>query len=98
MKFPTNLPGGWQFVEPFNACPLARGQVWRKCGPSDAVEILRVMLPGHDEYDGGLPGISVRSSQIGETAVTWRKDTWFLAGDEQQILKRLETEGFARVL
>lgn len=96
MKFPENLPGGWKFTEPFAPSPLAKGQVWRKCGPSDAIEIVRVMQPGHAEFDGGLPGISVRSSQIGNRAVTWRKDTWFMPGTEQQLMKRLEADGYAR--
>jgi len=96
MKFPENLPGGWEFNEPFVPAPLAKGQVWRKCGPSDAIEIVRVMQPGHEEFDGGLRGISVRSSQIGNQAVRWSKHTWFMPGTERLILKRLEEDGYAR--
>jgi len=98
MKFPENLPGGWEFTEPFSPSPLAKGQVWRKCGPSDAIEVVRVMQPDHAEFDGGLPGISVRSSQIGNRAVMWRKDTWFMPGTEHQLMKRLEEDGYARAL
>lgn len=98
MKLPDNLPGGWTFNASFVPCPLEKGQVWRKCGPSDAIEIIRVMQPGHREFDGGLPGISVRSSEIGSHRVFWRKDTWFMPGSEQQIMTRLRSEGFARAL
>ena len=98
MKFPKNLPGGWEFTEAFTPAALARGQVWRKCGPSDAIEVVRVMQPGRDEYDGGVPGISVRSTQIGKRAVTWRKGTWFMPGTEKQLMERLEADGFARAL
>ncbi|MGX1201000.1 hypothetical protein ACSSVV_001468, partial [Marinobacter sp. MBR-105] len=27
MKFPENLPGGWEFTEPFKPSALAKGQV-----------------------------------------------------------------------
>ncbi|WP_138437849.1 hypothetical protein [Marinobacter shengliensis] len=96
MKLPNNLPGGWEFTEPFTPSELSQGQIWRKCGPSDAIEVLRVMQPGHAEYDGGLRGISVRSTEIGKRRVSWRKDTWFMAGTESQLMKRFEAEGFAR--
>jgi hypothetical protein len=56
------------------------------------------MQPDHAEFDGGLPGISVRSSQIGNRAVMWRKDTWFMPGTEHQLMKRLEEDGYARAL
>ena len=98
MKLPTNLPGGWEFTEPFKPCRIEKGQIWRKCGPSDAVEVVRVMLPGRLDYDGGLPGISVRSTQIGNQAVTWRKDTWFIPGTEGQLLSHFKAGGFARAV
>lgn len=97
MRFPKNLPGGWEFIEPFSPNPLAKGQVWRKCGPSDAIQVIRVMQPRHSEYDGGIPGISVRSSQIGNQAVTWSKNSWFMPGTEEQLMKRLKDDGYALI-
>jgi hypothetical protein len=38
-RLPSDLPGGWEFNSPFKAKPLAKGQVWRKCGPLDAIKI-----------------------------------------------------------
>jgi hypothetical protein len=64
-RLPNDLPGGWEFNSPFKAKLLANGQVWRKCRPLDAIKIVRVMIPGHSEYDGGAHGISVRYTIIG---------------------------------
>jgi hypothetical protein len=97
-RLPSDLPGGWEFYRPFKAKPLAKGQVWRKCGPLDAVKIVRVMIPGHSEYDGGAHGISVRHTVVGRKAVTWQRKTWFKLGTEVQIHKWLKQHGYALVL
>lgn len=74
---------------------LCKGQVWRKAGPVGAIKVVRVMLPGEDGYDGGAPGISVRSTQLGAHSVTWGKRTWFWPGSEERLMKRLEADGYA---
>lgn len=94
-RLPSNLPGGWEFTQPFAPVPLARGQIWRKRGPVDAIEIVRVMMPGHPEHDGGLCGVSVRPTVIGRRGVNWGRRTWFKAGTEAQILDWLREHGYA---
>lgn len=91
---PNDLPGGWNFNKPFIAVPLEVGQVWRKAGPADAIKIVRVMQPGHSEYDGGLPGISVRRSEIAKK-VRWLSDTEFWPGNVPQLQEGLKTHGYA---
>lgn len=96
-RLPTDLPGGWEFTAPFQTVPLDVGQVWRKCGPVGAIRIIRVMQPGRPEYDGGLPGISVVQTQIGDrsTRVHWSRQSVFWPGSEKQLLHALERDGFA---
>lgn len=91
---PSDLPGGWAFDRAFSLAPLAAGQVWRKAGPSDAVKIERVMQPGGDEYNGGIPGISVRRTEIARK-VRWKKDTEFWPGPVSALLERLRAGGYA---
>lgn len=50
------------------------GNVYRKAGPCDWVKIVRVQMPGHENYDGGLPGCSVRFS-TGNGG--FERRTWF---------------------
>jgi len=53
---------------------LHKGDIFRKDGPIGAYKIERIMLPGYPEYDGGVPGVSVRLS----TRRGWRRDGLFL--------------------
>lgn len=91
---PSDLPGGWSFDKPYSQEPIAVGQVWRKAGPSDAVKVVRVMQPGHAEHDGGIPGISVRRTEIANT-VRWKKDTEFWPGPASALHERLREGGYA---
>ncbi|WP_045861713.1 hypothetical protein [Teredinibacter purpureus] len=95
MKLPKDLPGGWKFKNTFAPKPLESGQVWRKTGPIDAIKIVRVMMPGHQEHDGGANGVSVRSTIIGKAGVNWARKTWFWMGTESQILERFKEHGYA---
>lgn len=95
LKIPKNLPGGRSFDATFAPAPIRKGQVWRKAGPVGAVEILRVMLPGEPEYDGGAPGISVRTTQLGARSVSWGRKTWFWPGTERQLMQKLKNDGYA---
>lgn len=91
---PDDLPGGWAFDKPFSPEPLAVGQVWRKAGPCDAVKIERVMQPGYDEHDGGIPGMSVRRTEIA-SKVRWKTQTEFWPGHVSMIHERLREGGYA---
>jgi hypothetical protein len=93
-KLPNDLPGGWAFDKPFSPEPLAVGQVWRKAGPSDAVKIERVMQPGQANHDGGIPGMSVRRTEIA-SKVRWKKDTEFWPGPVSTLHERLREGGYA---
>lgn len=75
MKLPEDLTGGWEYKQPFEAKPLASGQVWRKTGPVDAIKIVRVMMPGHKEHDGAANGISVKCTIIGKSGINWARKT-----------------------
>ena len=94
-QLPGDLPGGWEYHGDFQAEPLKSGQVWRKMGPIDALKIVRVMMPGHAEHDGGANGVSVRPTVIGRGGkVTWSSRTWFWLGNEGQIHARLQEHGY----
>ena len=94
-RLPRDLPGGWEYHDDFRAEPLQSNQVWRKMGPVDALKIVRVMMPGHAEYDGGANGVSVRPTVIGSGGrVTWSSKTWFWPGDERKIHARLQEHGY----
>lgn len=95
MDLPNDLPGGWEFLAPYVPTELEAGQVWRKCGPIDALKIVRVMLPGNKEHDGGAPGISVRPSVIGRKGVKWSSTTWFKLGSHDQLQAWLKEHGYA---
>jgi len=92
---PKDLPGGWKFTKPFESNPLNKGQVWRKCGPIDAIKIIRVMMPGHREYDGGTQGISVVHATTKRCKVVWKRQSWFKGGSEVQLLNWLKDSGYA---
>ena len=94
-RLPKDLPGGWEYHSDFLAEPLQRSQVWRKMGPVDALKIVRVMMPGRVEHDGGANGISVRPTVIGRGGkVKWSSKTWFWLGNERQIHARLQEQGY----
>lgn len=94
-KLPKDLPGGWKFDNSFTPEPLSTGQVWRKCGPIDAIKIIRVMMPGHSEYDGGAQGISVIHTTVKRCKVVWERQSWFKGGSEAQLLNWLNESGYA---
>ncbi|MFK5950947.1 MAG: hypothetical protein QM500_19520 [Methylococcales bacterium] len=96
-RLPKDLPGGWEFKEPFKAVPFKQGQIWRKLGPIDAFKIVRVMMPGHPEHDGASNGLSVRFTAIGSRGVSWQRRTWFKLGNEHQIYHWLKSNGYAPV-
>ncbi len=93
-SLPHDLPGGWAFEKPFASVPLAIGQVWRKAGPGDAIKIERIMQPGQADHDGGIPGISVRRTEIA-SKVRWKNDTEFWPGTASMLYERLEEGGYA---
>lgn len=93
MKIPTNLIGGRSFDGRFTRATLREGQQWRKAGPVGALQIVRVMQPGRAGYDGGAPGISVRRTTMGASAVRWERKTWFWPGTEDDLLKVFEAHG-----
>lgn len=95
MNIPSDLPGGWEFNKPFQPNLIQVGQVWRKCGPLDAIKIVRVMLPGHPDYDGGAPGISVKNTSVSGCNVIWERKTWFKLGSLPQLHRWLEVHGYA---
>jgi hypothetical protein len=68
----------------------------RKSGPLDAIMIVRVMMPGHSEHDGGAHGISVRHTVVGRKAVTWQRKTWCKLGTEVQIHNGLNSMAMRR--
>lgn len=97
MKLPDDLPGGWEFTEPFNPVPLLPGQIWRKRGPVDAFKILRVMIQGTPGYDGGAQGISVLPSRIKGNRIDWAGDSFFMPGTQADIHSHFEASGYALV-
>lgn len=64
------------------------GDIWRRCGPCEWVRVMEVHLPGYDNYDGALPGVSVNfTSSRGK----WLKRRWFIAcKDEAQFVTEME--------
>ena len=50
-------------MKPFRPFKVVTGMVFRKDGPSDWWRVVRTQLPGDRQYDGGLPGVSVRVSK-----------------------------------
>lgn len=67
---------------------ITKGQVFRKDGPRDWMRVERVLIPEHPEYDGALPGVSVRRSDSGGRG--WQKQGWFVpACTDQQFLDKM---------
>lgn len=94
-RLPEDLPGGWEYHADFEPRPLQKGQVWRKMGPVDALKIVRVMLHGHPDHDGGANGVSVRPTVVGRGGkVQWSSKSWFWLGNEIQIHARLKEHGY----
>lgn len=81
MELPDDLPGGWMFTEPFKPVALRPGQIWRKCGPGDALKIKGIMMPGQADYDGGLEGVSLIPSRIKRNRVVWAGDSFSIPGN-----------------
>lgn len=73
---------------------VKRGQVWGTPGPYGWVRVEAVLLPGHEEYDGGAPGIVIRDrSPKGR----WTNRTWFvIACDDEAALKHLRSHNYNR--
>lgn len=88
---PKDLYGGWSFVRPFTPEPLAINQVWRKCGPVDALKIMAVRFEG-DSRD--LQGISVNATSINKNTVTWAL-SFFITGDETRIHRFFKTLAYS---
>lgn len=75
---------------------VKRGDVWRKAGPCDWIKVVRVQLPEHPNYDGGLPGCSVRFS-TGRGG--WQRRTWFYpAADAADFERLMVADNRSRVL
>lgn len=94
-RLPIDLPGGWESKTRYTPEPLKAGQVWRMAGPVGAIKILRVMMPGHPEHDGGAQGISVSTTVIDRGGrVRWSKQSAFLMGTEKQTHSFLQLHGY----
>jgi hypothetical protein len=97
-RLPKDLEenGGWNFTEPFLAATLEEGQIWRKCGPVDAIKIRSVQLPDREDYDGGLLGISVYFSIFPSNAkkVRWAEDSSFIAGNHDRLMRYMKDNGY----
>jgi len=52
------------------------------------------MQPGQAEHDGGLPGMSVRRTEIA-SKVRWKAETEFWPGPVSMLHKRLREGGYA---
>jgi hypothetical protein len=83
MQLPSDITGGFWFYPPFVPHPLVVGQVWRKCGPIDALRIESMQFLGCPHFDGGLPGISVRFSEFKRGRVRWCKDRMFIPANNE---------------
>ena len=40
---------------------IVEGQIWRKQGPYNWLKIERIVDPDYQNYDGGLPGVTITS-------------------------------------
>jgi hypothetical protein len=94
MKLPKRFPGGARFDGEFEPVPLALGQVWRKAGPLSALRIERLQLPGRVDYDGGLPGVSVRVTGHNGSAIIWEPHgSFYPAKTEADFLEAMRESG-----
>lgn len=89
--------GGWEFNNEFTQHTLSIGQIWRKCGPVDAIKIRLVMLQDYPEYDGGMMGISAFMSELDTTSsqVNWSTTPYFIAGSFETIMAYFKTNGYS---
>ncbi|HQA79239.1 MAG TPA: hypothetical protein PLV96_00405 [Methanoregulaceae archaeon] len=95
-RLPDDLPGGWVCKNAFGPAKIVKGQIWRKCGPLNAIKVKKVMLPGHEEYDGALTGISVvHSGMTRDGRVVWERKRWFIPGTEEGLMSFFEINGYA---
>lgn len=66
------------------------GDVFRKAGPCDWARIVRVQLPDHAGYDGGLPGCSIKVTGI---SGRYERRTWFFpAADEADFRAKMASQ------
>lgn len=69
---------------------ICEGQIWRKDGPCDWVKIIKVLIPGHPQHDGGAPGCSVVFSNMNGN---WERRGWFiLAKDDADFEARMKRD------
>ena len=95
IRLPPDLIGGWAYNSSFKPVPLKKGQIWRKIGPIEALKIIRVMQPGHLEYDGGAPGISIVPTEVGSGGrIRWARQTWFRPGSTDDIYQFFQLHGY----
>ncbi len=95
MRFPRGLAGGGEFLAPFRPVPVAAAQVWRKCGPVDALKIERVVMREHLGYDDGLPGVVCRFSHMVGGSLRWSRRFFFPARDEADFHRLMRESGRA---
>ena len=67
------------------------GDIWRKNGPCDWVKVLRVQMPHDPNYDGGLRGCSVVSTNC---KGNWQRRSWFIAVNDTAAFERWMAEDF----
>lgn len=89
--------GGGEFKSEFMPHTLSVGQIWRKCGPVDAIKIKAIMLQGYLDYDGGIMGISAFMSELNtiSSKIEWSTESYFIAGSYDSIMAYFKTNGYA---
>jgi len=71
------------------------GNIYRKSGPCDWVKIVRIQMHGHENYDGGSPGCSVRFS-TGKGG--FHRRTWFYPAKSDADFEKLMAESNRRLV
>lgn len=67
------------------------GDIWRKAGPCDWIKVVRIQMPGHAGYDGGLPGCSVRCTNF---KGNFERRTWFYTVKNDADFEKQMTESY----
>jgi len=75
--------------EQYFFCRGQVGNIYRKAGPCGWVEIVRVQMPGHENYDGGFPGCSV---QFSTGKGRFERRTWFCPAANDAEFEKLMAE------